>query len=127
MVGVIVKNGIVVVDYINQLYSKSGNRTDAVLRAGRDRFRPVIMTALTTILGLVPLALAKTGGASTFSGLGQAWIGGLTVGTVLTLFVVPVFFTIFDDINLWAKNFFGNLLGRRVVAEDALAAVPDET
>ena len=127
MVGVIVKNGIVVVDYINQLYSKTGNRTDAVLRAGRDRFRPVIMTALTTILGLVPLALAKTGGASTFSGLGQAWIGGLTVGTVLTLFVVPVFFTIFDDINLWAKNFFGNLLGRSVVPEEALTAVPDET
>ena len=126
MVGVIVKNGIVVVDYINQLYSKTGNRTDSVLRAGRDRFRPVIMTALTTILGLVPLALAKTGGASTFAGLGQAWIGGLTVGTVLTLFVVPVFFTIFDDIHLWAKSFFGNLLGRRVVHEEAPTAVPDE-
>jgi HAE1 family hydrophobic/amphiphilic exporter-1 len=126
MVGVIVKNGIVVVDYTSQLYSKSGDRTDAVLRAGRDRFRPVIMTALTTILGLVPLALAKTGGASTFSGLGQAWIGGLTVGTVLTLFVVPVFFTIFDDIHLWARSFFGNLLGRRVESQEAPVAVLDD-
>ncbi len=126
MVGVIVKNGIVVVDYINQLYSKTGNRTDAVLRAGRDRFRPVIMTAMTTILGLVPLALTKTGGASTFSGLGQAWIGGLTVGTVLTLFVVPVFFTIFDDIHIWARTFFGNLLGHGVAAQEAHAPAVEE-
>ena len=126
MVGVIVKNGIVVVDYTNQLYAKSGDRTDAVLRAGRDRFRPVIMTALTTILGLVPLALTKTGGASTFSGLGQAWIGGLTVGTVLTLFVVPVFFTIFDDIHIWARNFFGNLLVREGAPQEAPAQAPEE-
>ncbi len=124
MVGVIVNNGIVIVDYINQIYRTTGDRTGAVVRAGVDRFRPVMMTALTTILGLVPLAMAKTGGASTFAGLGQALVGGLTVGTVLTLFIVPIFFTFFDDLHIWSRNFFGNLLGRRIIPASAAAEPP---
>ncbi len=110
MVGVIVNNGIVIVDHINSLRRKEGmNRIDAIVQAGRDRFRPVMMTAITTILGLVPLAMAKTGGASLFAGLGRALIGGLTVGTLLTLFVVPLFYTLLDDLQHWTLNFLGNL------------------
>ena len=110
MVGVIVNNGIVIVDHINSLRRKEGmNRIDAIVQAGRDRFRPVMMTAITTILGLVPLAMAKTGGASLFAGLGRALIGGLTVGTLLTLFVVPLFYTLLDDLQHWTLNFLANL------------------
>jgi HAE1 family hydrophobic/amphiphilic exporter-1 len=116
MAGVIVNNGIVIVDHINRLCVAGGDRTDAIVQAGVDRFRPVMMTALTTILGLVPLAMAKTGGASTFAGLGQALIGGLTMGTLLTLIIVPVFFTLIDDLRIWTVNFLGNLAGRRAAA-----------
>lgn len=116
MAGVIVNNGIVIVDHINRLVGAGGDRTDAVVQAGIDRFRPVMMTALTTILGLVPLAMAKTGGASTFAGLGQALIGGLTMGTLLTLVIVPVFYTLIDDMRVWTVNFLGNLAGVRADA-----------
>jgi HAE1 family hydrophobic/amphiphilic exporter-1 len=73
-----------------------------------------MMTALTTILGLVPLAMATTGGAATFSGLGRALIGGLTAGTMLTLFVVPIFYTMFDDFQRWLGGFLGSLMSLRV-------------
>jgi Cu/Ag efflux pump CusA len=56
--------------------------------------------------------MATTGGAATFAGLGRALIGGLTIGTLLTLLVVPLFFTFFDDIQIWCKNYVGNLITR---------------
>ncbi|HPO29847.1 MAG TPA: efflux RND transporter permease subunit, partial [Candidatus Hydrogenedentes bacterium] len=122
MVGVIVNNGIVIVDYINQRYRETGDRFAAVVNSGRDRFRPVMMTALTTILGLVPLAMAKTGGASTFAGLGQALTGGITVGTMLTLLVVPVFYTIADDARNWTVDFLGSLAALRTPKTDSATA-----
>ncbi|HOJ68331.1 MAG TPA: efflux RND transporter permease subunit [Candidatus Hydrogenedentes bacterium] len=122
MVGVIVNNGIVIVDYINQRYRETGDRFAAVVNSGRDRFRPVMMTALTTILGLVPLAMAKTGGASTFAGLGQALTGGITVGTMLTLLVVPVFYTIADDARNWTVDFLGSLAKLRTPKTDTATA-----
>lgn len=105
MVGLIVNNGIVIVDHINQLRREGVSRFEAIVQAGKDRFRPVMMTALTTILGCVPLAIATSGGAMTFQGLGRAIIGGMTVGTALTLVVVPLFYTIFDDLSEWATAF----------------------
>ncbi|MCX8063602.1 MAG: efflux RND transporter permease subunit [Candidatus Hydrogenedentes bacterium] len=101
MVGVIVNNGIVIVDHINFLKKNnpSKSRIDIIIQASKDRLRPVFMTALTTILGLVPLATAKSGGAVIFSGLGKALVGGLSLGTILTLVVVPVFYTIVDEIE----------------------------
>lgn len=103
MVGVVVRNGIVIIDHINLLRTEGMSRHDAVVQAGRDRFRPVVMTALTTILGVVPLAFeAKGGSAVSFVSLGRAFISGLTTGTILTLVVVPLFYTIIDDI----KDFF---------------------
>ncbi len=100
MVGVIVNNGIVIVDHINFLRKKGDkDLIDIIIQASKDRLRPVMMTALTTILGLVPLATAKTGGAVMFSGLGKALVGGLILGTILTLVVVPVFYTFIEDIS----------------------------
>lgn len=112
MVGVVVNNGIVLVDYINQLRSRGIPRAEAVLRAGHDRFRPVMMTALTTILGCVPLALGGGGVESevSFTSLGRALIGGLTSATFLTLFIVPITYTLVDDARVWFANFFGSLL-----------------
>jgi len=100
MVGVIVNNGIVIVDHINFLRKRENkDLIDIIIQASKDRLRPVMMTALTTILGLVPLATAKTGGAVMFSGLGKALVGGLILGTILTLVVVPVFYTYIEDIS----------------------------
>lgn len=100
MVGVIVNNGIVIVDHINFLRKKENrDLIEIIIQASKDRLRPVMMTALTTILGLVPLATAKTGGAVMFSGLGKALVGGLFLGTILTLVVVPVFYTFIEDIS----------------------------
>ncbi len=109
MAGIIVNNGIVIVDYINTLRARGHDRDESIVMASTHRFRPVMMTALTTILGLVPLALATTGGAATFAGLGRALIGGLTVGTFLTLVVVPVMYTFLDDLQSWSINYLGNL------------------
>ncbi|MBI2425584.1 MAG: efflux RND transporter permease subunit [Candidatus Hydrogenedentes bacterium] len=109
MAGLIVNNGIVIVDHINTLRKEGLARTDAIAQAGRDRFRPVMMTALTTILGLLPLAMATTGGAATFAGLGRALIGGMTAGTLLTLFVVPMFYSLIDDFQHWALQYIGAL------------------
>lgn len=112
MVGVIVRNGIVIVDHINGLRQEGMDRLDALVAAGRHRFRPVVMTALTTILGLLPLALAQSGGAVAFAGLGRAMVGGLTIGTVLTLVVVPLFYSLLDDLRQWCSDFLGGLVRR---------------
>jgi HAE1 family hydrophobic/amphiphilic exporter-1 len=116
MAGVIVNNGIVIVDHINTVRKSEAGLDDAIVRAGADRFRPVMMTALTTILGLVPLAFMTTGSAATFAGLGQALIGGLTAGTVLTLVIVPVFYSIIDEFQGWFLRFIGGFKPRSAAA-----------
>ncbi|MFP4501196.1 MAG: efflux RND transporter permease subunit [Candidatus Hydrogenedentota bacterium] len=117
MVGLIVNNGIVIVDHINQLRKRhpSRHRDTIIAQAGRDRFRPVMMTAMTTILGVIPLAIANSGGAMIFRGLGRAIIGGMTVGTMLTLLIVPLFYASIDDIRNWLSSFAADLsrLGKR--------------
>ena len=114
MAGIIVNNGIVIVDHINHTCRGASIRDEGIIQAGSDRFRPVMMTAITTILGLVPVALARTGGAATFAGLGRALIGGLVAGTLLTLFVVPVFYGILDDFSAWMRNFLANVKMKRI-------------
>ncbi len=122
MVGVVVKNGIVIVDHVNQLRKEGLARFEAVMLGGSHRLRPVLMTALATILGaaplLAPLISARWGSPATIS-LGCAMIGGLITGTVLTLFVVPLFYTLVDDFQGWLGRYFGGLLGlaRRAPAE----------
>lgn len=112
MVGLIVNNGIVIVDHVNQLRLQGRQRNEAILQAGRDRFRPVMMTAITTILGCVPLALTTSGGGVTFQGLGRAVVGGMSVGTVLTLIIVPLFYSMLDDLTGWVRAFFAGFSRR---------------
>jgi len=114
MVGIIVNNGIVIVDHINFLRRQGNDRFSAIIQAGKDRFRPVMMTALTTILGCVPLAVeAQAGAAVSFVSLGRALIGGLTAGTILTLLVVPLLYSIIDDTRAWFTNYAATLTSIR--------------
>lgn len=109
--GIIVNNGIVIVDHINGLRQEGMRRFEAVVLGGRHRLRPVLMTTLTTILGVAPLAVgSSSGGASNaMTALGRALVGGLTAGTLLTLFIVPLAYVLVDDARLWWRNFFGQI------------------
>lgn len=96
--GIVVNNAIVLVDYINQLRESGMDRKEAIIKAGFTRFRPILMTTLTTVLGLIPLALGIGEGASTQAPMATVVIGGLTLSTVLTLAFIPVVYSIFDDL-----------------------------
>jgi HAE1 family hydrophobic/amphiphilic exporter-1 len=92
LVGVVVNNGIVLVDYINQLRERGTDLATAVLEGGRRRLRPVLMTAGTTVLGMLPLALELGEGAESWSPLARTVMGGLTTSTALTLLVIPLLY-----------------------------------
>ena len=98
LIGVVVNNGIVLIDYVNRLRKEGMERFEAIVAACHRRFRPIMMTALTTIFGMIPLTL---GGASSiglsYVSFGFTLIGGLTTSTLLTLLVVPVFYTLIED------------------------------
>ena len=92
LVGIVVKNGIVLVDYINLMRERGYELNTAIQMSGRSRLRPVLMTAFTTILGMVPMAVSAGEGAEMWQPLGIVVIGGLTVSTFLTLYIVPVLY-----------------------------------
>lgn len=94
LVGIVVKNGIVLVDYINLMRERGYELNTAIQMSGHSRIRPVLMTAFTTILGMIPMAVSSGEGAEMWQPLGIVVIGGLTVSTFLTLFVVPVLYGI---------------------------------
>ncbi|MBF8983555.1 efflux RND transporter permease subunit [Lutibacter sp. B2] len=104
--GIVVNNAIVLVDYINQLREKGIERKEAIIKAGLSRFRPILMTTLTTVLGLLPLALGIGEGAQTQAPMATVVVGGLLLSTLLTLVFIPVVYTIFDDIVLKIYNIF---------------------
>jgi CzcA family heavy metal efflux pump len=95
MVGIVVSNGILLVDYTNRLRRGGLPLEEAIVRAGRIRLKPILMTSLATVLGLIPMALG-IGGESTQAPLAIAVIGGLTVSTALTLFFVPALYLVFE-------------------------------
>jgi multidrug efflux pump subunit AcrB len=96
MVGIVVSNGILLVDFANKLQERGFSPAHAVLRAGRTRLRPILMTALATILGMIPMAMGLGEGSETNMPLARAVIGGLTVSTFLTLFLIPVLYLLFE-------------------------------
>ncbi|NOZ87783.1 MAG: efflux RND transporter permease subunit [Deltaproteobacteria bacterium] len=95
LVGIVVNNGIVMVDAANQFRQRGVGRVEAIAKAARIRMRPVLMTSLTTILAMVPLALEIGEGSAGWSGMAKAVIGGLLTATLFTLFVVPTMYTLF--------------------------------
>ena len=97
LIGIVVKNGIVLIDYTMLLRERGLGIIPATVRAARSRLRPILMTTLTTILGMVPLAISQGVGSEMWKPLGIAVIGGLTVSTVLTLTYTPVMYCIFGS------------------------------
>lgn len=98
LIGLIAKNGILIVEFANQLQLEGKPAYEAILEGTTLRFRPILMTSISTIGGTLPLALATGAGSETRQPLGIVIVGGMTIATLLTLFVVPVFYLIFDRI-----------------------------
>ena len=96
LVGIVVKNGIVLVDYINLMRDRGYELNEAIALSGLSRLRPVLMTAFTTILGMVPMAISQGEGSEMWKPMGIVVIGGLLVSTVVTMIVVPVLYGIFS-------------------------------
>jgi HAE1 family hydrophobic/amphiphilic exporter-1 len=119
LMGLVTKNGILLVDFTNQQREQGRTRLDAILSAGRIRLRPIIMTTVAMIFGMIPLALAIGEGAEQRAPMARAVIGGLITSTLLTLFVVPVVYTLLDDAVSWVRN------RKRVQVEEPVPAAGD--
>lgn len=96
LIGLVAKNGILIVEFANQLRIDGRNAAQAAFEAATLRFRPILMTSISTILGALPLALATGPGAETRNPMGVAIVGGLSIATFLTLFVIPIFYILLD-------------------------------
>lgn len=117
LIGVVVNNGIVFIDYVNRLRAGGLDRTRALLTAAERRFRPICMTALTTIVGMIPLTFSgPTQMGISYKSFGLTLIGGMTTATLLTLLVVPVFYTFFDDARRVLMRTLRNSLAPRETA-----------
>ena len=107
LIGVVVNNGIVLVDHINNLRQEGVTRNKAIVLAGRDRLRPILMTVATTIVGLAPLAMGTTqvgGDGPPYYPMARAIIGGLAFSTVVSLLVVPALYIYFDSLAAWGRK-----------------------
>lgn len=107
LMGIVVNNGIVLIDHILHLRSEGLSRHEAIVQGGKDRMRPILMTAGTTVLGLIPLALGTTligGDGPPYFPMARAIIGGLTFSTVVTLIVLPSIYIILDDLKVWRQR-----------------------
>jgi len=104
LVGMVVKNGIVLIDYINLNRERGMSIISAVVHGGRSRLRPVLMTALTTILGMIPLAIGTGQGSEIWKSLGISIVGGMTFSTIVTLIFVPALYSIFGSYGVVRKR-----------------------
>lgn len=113
LVGLVAKNAILLVDYTNTLRDRGRNRHDALVESGPTRLRPILMTTLALILGMLPVALALGRGSEFRETIGITVIGGMTLSTFLTLLVIPCSYTIFDDLSNAIGNARTRVFGRR--------------
>jgi HAE1 family hydrophobic/amphiphilic exporter-1 len=107
LIGVVVNNGIVLIDHVNNLRMSGVARNDAIIEAGRDRLRPILMTVATTIVGLAPLAISTTqvgGDGPPYFPMARAIIGGLAFSTLVSLLIVPALYAYFDTLAAWGRN-----------------------
>ncbi|MEM1246245.1 MAG: efflux RND transporter permease subunit [Acidobacteriota bacterium] len=120
LIGVVVNNGIVLLDYVNRLRDRGMERFEALMLASERRFRPIMMTALTTICGMVPVTLGEaTRMGLSYKSFGLTLIGGMVTASFLTLLVVPVCYTLFEDARSWvSRTVLGTLFGQRKEAAD---------
>ena len=99
LAGIVVNNAIVMVDYINQLRNRGENKIEAVIKSGAVRFRPIMMTALTTILALLPITIGFGEGSELSKPIGMVIVSGLSFATFLTLFIIPIFYSLITDLK----------------------------
>jgi HAE1 family hydrophobic/amphiphilic exporter-1 len=99
LAGIVVNNAIVLVDYINQLRRDGTEKIEAIITAGASRMRPIMMTASTTILGLIPIALGIGEGSESTQPMGVVIVSGLTFATFLTMFVIPIVYSLITDLR----------------------------
>lgn len=111
LMGLVMKNGILLVDYTNQLRDAGASVREAVAKAGPVRLRPVLMTQIATVCGLIPVALSTSQGAEFRNAMGILVIGGLVSSTALTLVVVPVAYTLMEDARAKAARAGGAIRG----------------
>lgn len=106
LIGIVVNNAIVLIDFINETRrgDPEQNREDAIVNSGKARMRPVLMTTITSVLGFLPMALSKADGSEMMKPLAMVLVGGLSVSTLLTLYVIPVVYAIFDDMGIKRAN-----------------------
>lgn len=125
LMGLVVKNSILLVDYTITLRKRGIERTDALLMAGPVRLRPILMTTIAMVAGMTPVAMQLTAGSETRSPMAVAVIGGLLTSTMLTLIVVPVAYTIVDDLVHWFSRHLGGGDSGRDKGGDAPPTAPD--
>ena len=106
LMGLVAKNGILIVDFAKHLYAESGNLTESLVEAGKERLRPILMTTIAMIAGMMPIALASGEGAEVKNGMAWVIIGGLTSSLILTLILVPVMFYIVERLRIIFNNLF---------------------
>jgi HAE1 family hydrophobic/amphiphilic exporter-1 len=107
LIGVVVNNGIVLIDHINNLRQRGVPRNQAIVEGGQDRLRPILMTVATTIVGLAPLAISTTqvgGDGPPYFPMARAIIGGLAFSTIVSLLVVPALYAAFDSMSAWGRR-----------------------
>jgi len=129
LMGLVTKNGILLVDFTNVLRKRGLNRTEALIQAGATRLRPILMTTFAMIFGMVPVAFAFGEGSEFRSPMGQAVIGGLFTSTLLTLFIVPVVYSILDDLSFrWVVNFINRTatIGKRILRKERRSRLSEE-
>jgi HAE1 family hydrophobic/amphiphilic exporter-1 len=117
LIGVVVNNGIVLVDHVNNLRQEGMPRNKAIVEAGRDRLRPILMTVATTIVGLAPLAVGTTqvgGDGPPYFPMARAIIGGLAFSTIVSLLVVPALYAYFDTLSAWGRKVMRTARSRSV-------------
>jgi HAE1 family hydrophobic/amphiphilic exporter-1 len=95
--GIVVNNAIVLISYIGILRARGYSMLEAVTMGGKDRLRPVLMTTITTLVGLLPLALSRGEGSETWQPLGITMIGGLSVSTLITMLFVPTLYAVVEE------------------------------
>jgi HAE1 family hydrophobic/amphiphilic exporter-1 len=99
LAGIVVNNAIILIDYINILRARGQPRNEAIINAGLTRLRPILMTTLTTVLGMIPLALGLGTGAELYRPLAIVVVCGLSFSTILTLVFIPAIYCLFDDLT----------------------------
>ena len=124
LVGIVVNNSIVLIDLVNRLRNEGMNRYDAIIEAGKHRFRPILMTAFTTIGGLLPMAVGNTQMIGIpYAPMGRTIIGGLLTSTMLSLIAVPWAYTLFDDMG----NYFKKITALYLFKSKGKAVAPTAT